>query len=98
MVTISKIISDPSFSSTTKLVGILLLVQCEDEKTTTLEVNDESIASKVGKASREVYRSYEELSSKGYLRFGKAKRKTRLRPIELDLVADETFDQMLSHF
>jgi predicted transcriptional regulator len=98
MITINSIISDPSLSSTAKLVMIHVLDLSQSSNSTEVEIRDEAIAMSLGRAPREVYRSIRELTRRGFLKHGKVNRKTRTRPVEVNLVADESFDEMLSHF
>jgi predicted transcriptional regulator len=98
MVTVNTVIADPTLSSTSKLVMIYILEIVRQTGDTEIPFKDDEVSFKVGRAGREIYRSLEELAAKGYIKFGKAARKTRVRVVNVDLVANESLEEMLTYF
>jgi len=98
MITVNTIMKDPTLSSTTKLVMVYLMETSKVLGSTEIIFKEEETASKIGRGSREVYRSLQELSEHGYIEFGDRKRKAPGRVVTINWVVDETLEEMLSYF
>lgn len=98
MITVNSIMQDPTLSSTTKLVMIFLMETSKELGSVEIAFKDEETGLKIGKGSREVYRSLQELSSRGYIKYTERKRKSPGRIVTINWVVDETLEDMLSYF